>query len=134
MEARLFRLIVAAALAASLAATTAAALPPTAERAAARMVDFQNQGKLQAAEGKALLEGEFDGVTAEGGGTLAPPDKVVPISPGKAVARIAAAADHPDLYFYLEEKTGGWTVTAFRGLALTGPLGEVRRLLKPRPA
>lgn len=66
---------------------------------------------------------------------LPPPDVVIMLTGGKAVARLASNADRPDIYLYLDRAPAGtWTVSATRGLALTGVLAELQRLLRAKPS
>ena len=115
--------------------TGAAELPPSPEAAVERFVSLNNSGNLQSEEGKALLAGELEGVALRGGPSLPAPDKVVRTGARTAVARVAAASGgNPDLYLYLQETEGGWQVTAFRALALTGVLAELVRLDAENPS
>jgi len=111
------------------------ALPASPEAAARRFATLNNEVALQSGEGKELLAGELETLSAPGGGTLPPPDTVIRTAPGRAVARLpgAAGAD-PDFYLSLEESKGGWRVTAIRALALTGLVEEIIRLDAQAPS
>lgn len=113
----------------------AAELPATPEAAMERFVALNNSRALRNAEGDALLSGELDKIGSDGSGELPRADRVVATGDGKAAARIPAASGVPDLYFYLEKRTDGWTIVAYRSLALTGILQELIRLheLAPEP-
>ncbi len=90
--------------------------------------------QLTSPSGRALLGREFSANSAASFGVLAPPDRVVRVERQRAVARLPAQPrGHPDLYLYLEEENGRWTITALRSLALTGPLHELIRLFPQMP-
>lgn len=119
----------------ALSARVAVAAPDTAEAAIALFVDLNNRAALQSEQGKRLLAGELDSIDSPGGGNLPPADKVLAIGEGKAVARIPAReGSHPDLYLYLERKSGSWTIVAYRTLAVTGIIWEMRRQLREMPS
>jgi hypothetical protein len=112
----------------------APAAPDSAEGAIALFVELNNRAGLLSAEGKRLLAGELDDVNEPGDGTLPAADRILKISEERWVARIPArTGSHPDLYFYLQRESHGWTVTAFRSLSQTGLFHEMRRLLKAIP-
>lgn len=114
----------------------AAALSVEAEqRAALAELDrVSAAGKLQSAEGKALRTGEaaeWIGPDLEGG---VAPDKLIQISPERAVARTPAGKVPQDTYTYLEKVDGRWTVSAERTLALSFLLREYKEDLESKPA
>jgi hypothetical protein len=101
----------------------------------ARLVALNNSRRLNSAEGKALLSGELDRMDFAGSGTWSAPDPIVAIGADGAVARLSDPAGlFADSYFYLRRGSAGWTVYAYRTLALTGVLEELRRLLKAAPS
>lgn len=98
-----------------------------------RFVALNNSRSLLSAEGKALLAGELDDADTPGLGNLPPPDRLVRIRADFAVARIRAHGGAPDLYWFLERRSDGWSVVGMRALALTGVVAELRRLLRAQP-
>ena len=90
--------------------------------------------KLQSDEGKALRTGEASdwiGPDLEGGLAI---DKLIQISPEKAVARVPAGKVPQDTYTYLEKVDGRWKVSAERTLALSFLLREYKEDLESKPA
>jgi hypothetical protein len=86
---------------------------------------------LDGPEGRALLAGELDNAHPPTFGPLSPPDRIVMLIGGTAVARLPAQGeDRPDLYLYLSQRDGAWTIDALRTLALTGIPRELRRMLR----
>jgi hypothetical protein len=86
---------------------------------------------LDGPEGRALLTGELTREHAPTFGPLSPPDRIVMLIGGKAVARLPAQdADRQDLYLYLRQRGGAWTIDGMRALALTGIPREVGRFLR----
>jgi hypothetical protein len=115
-------------------AQSISAAPDSAEEAIALFVELNNRSELLSAEGKRLLAGELDDIDRPGEGILPPADKVLRISDTESVARVPAReGSHPDLYFYLDRESDGWTVTAIRTLSLTGLFQEMRRTLRQMP-
>jgi hypothetical protein len=105
--------------------------PPSPEAAVSRFVALNNIRALQSDEAEGLLAGEFSRLRLQGGGDLPEADKVLVITEAKAVARLPAReGGNPDLYLYLERAPGGWRLVAWRTLALTGLLAELRRQLQ----
>jgi hypothetical protein len=123
------QLILPVSVAISTLAAAGTRLPSTPQAAAERFVALSNSASLQTPEGKALLAGELEKFTADGGGHVPAPDAVVSVGPHKAVARLPASrGKHPDIYIYLSRSAAGWQVTSIRALALTGVLEELVRL------
>lgn len=89
-----------------------------------------NQARALAGdEARALLAGELDNVTQATFGPLPPPDRIIMLADHRAVARLPAEGEvRPDIYLYLGEHDGSWTIDALRTLALTGVIEEIRRL------
>jgi hypothetical protein len=118
------------------AASSSAAASVEAEQRAvlAELNRISAAGKLQSEEGKALLTGEAsDWISPDLGGGLGI-DKLVQISPERAVARVPAGKVPQDTYTYLEKVDGRWKVSAERTLALSYLLREYKEDLESKPA
>jgi len=100
-----------------------------------RLLALNAASHLNGPEGRALLTGELASLDRPSIGPLVPPDALVALTGGKAVARIPAHGDDaPDLYLYLRQGPDGhWTIEAARTLALTGLTRELRRMLRAIP-
>ena len=87
---------------------------------------------LNGPEGRALFAGELEGSNRSTLGPLPPPDRIVLLADGGAVARLPAEDERrPDLYIFLRRSEQGvWRLTAGRSLALTGLLTELRSALR----
>jgi hypothetical protein len=127
--------LVAAAPAPAASSSTAASSVEAEQRAALAELDqLSAAGKLQSDEGKALRTGEaaeWIGPDLEGG--LAP-DKLIQISPDRAVARTPAGKVPQDTYTYLDKVDGHWKISAERTLALSFLLREYKEDLEGKPA
>lgn len=100
-----------------------------------RLLALNAASEMNGPEGRALLTGELAPSNRPSVGPLIPPDALVALTGGKAVARIPAHGDDaPDLYLYLRQGPDGhWTIEAARTLALTGLTRELRRMLRAMP-
>jgi hypothetical protein len=127
--------LVAAAPAPAGSSATAASSIETEQRAALAALDrISAAGKLQSDEGRALRTGEaaeWIGPDLEGGLT---PDKLIQISPDRAVARTPAGKVPQDTYTYLEKVDGRWKISGERTLALSFLLREYKEDLESKPA
>jgi hypothetical protein len=104
------------------------------QAAVERFLSLNATSALDGAEGRALLAGELEHTHRPTFGPLSPPDRIVMLIGGKAVARLPAQGeDRPDLYLYLSQRDGAWTLDGVRALALTGVPRELRRLLRALP-
>jgi hypothetical protein len=100
-----------------------------------RLVALNNSRSLKSPEGAALLSGELERWGSAGHGEWPLADRVIAIGVDRAVARLTApTGEYSDDYFYLRRDGDGWTIYAYRTLALTGVLVELRRLLKAQPS
>src|SRR5687768_8371017 len=96
-----------------------------------RFLALNAAGALAGAEGQAILAGELAGSTRPSLGPLPPPDRIVLLSGGRAVARLPGEGEtRPDFYVFLRAEQGVWRLTGGRSLALTGLLGELRDALR----
>lgn len=118
------------------AASSSAVLSVEAEQRAvlAELDRLSAASKLQSEEGKALRTGEAsDWISPDLGGGLGV-DKLIQISPERAVARVPAGKVPQDTYIYLEKVDGRWKVSAERTLALSFLLREFKEDLESKPA
>jgi hypothetical protein len=93
-----------------------------------RFLSLNQARALAGDEAQGLLAGELDNVTQATFGALPPPDRIVMLADHRAVARLPAEGEaRPDIYLYLGEHDGRWTIDALRTLALTGVIEEIRR-------
>ena len=100
-----------------------------------RLVALNNSRALKSPEGEALLSGELDDLKSAGSGDWPHPDRVVAIGADRAVGRRSSpTGQFSDSYFYLRRGAEGWSIYAYRTLALTAVLAELRRLLRAQPA
>jgi hypothetical protein len=88
---------------------------------------------LDGVQGRALLGGELAHNHPAAFGPLSPPDRIVMLVGGKAVARLPGQGeDRPDLYLYLSQHDGAWRIDAARTFAFTDMLREMRNVLRDR--
>jgi hypothetical protein len=101
--------------------------------AIAHFLSLNATSALDGAEGRTLLAGELGLAHPPTFGPLSPPDRIVMLIGGKAVARLPAQGmDRPDLYLYLSQRDGAWRIDALRTLALTGIPREMRNMLRDK--
>lgn len=104
-------------------AAPAAVAQASPEATIARFVELANAGQLTTAEGQAILTGEAKQFATDAKSALPAADKVIVVSPALAVARIVlrgGPGEEADAYFYLEKTSGGWAVSSYRAMALSG--------------
>jgi len=115
-------------------AAPAALAQATPEATIARFVGLANAGELTTPEGQAILTGEAKQFATDAKSALPAADKVIIATPALAVARMvlqAGSGEEADVYFYLEKTPGGWAVSSYRAMAMTGMnqmlLAELRK-------
>jgi hypothetical protein len=133
---RLFGILAAVALASG--ATAQNNIEPVADRKPVenlvrRLFALSNQKQLGSVEGQSLRSGEMSKAQMTSFGALPDPDKIIMMTEGNAVVRIPAMDKQPDLYlFAARDASGSWTWNAYRSLALTGMLENLRNALRKK--
>jgi len=99
-------------------------------------VRYSNESRLDVAEARRLMSGELAAFDAASlGGAVPEPDRVVILPDGSAVARIPAGPQgNPDIYLFIGQSDGVWSVRAIRALALTGPFRALATALDALPS